>query len=145
MPLKLLSTLATAAMAAAVIVLYLRHALFSPSPFVIVPQIIALLLMVWARLTLGVRSFHYTADPTAGGLVISGPYRLMRHPIYAAVLLFVWTSVISHWSALHVLLGLLATAGAVFRMLSEERQLRAHYPGYDDYARHTRRVIPFIL
>lgn len=31
----------------------------------------------------------------AGGLVTNGPYRFIRHPIYTAVCLFVWTGVLS--------------------------------------------------
>jgi protein-S-isoprenylcysteine O-methyltransferase Ste14 len=42
-----------------------------------------------ARVTFGRRSFHAAANPTAGGLVTTGPYRLIRHPIYTAACLFV--------------------------------------------------------
>jgi len=44
--------------------------------------------MLWARLTFGGRSFHAGANPTAGGVVTTGPYRFVRHPIYAAILYF---------------------------------------------------------
>ena len=48
--------------------LYLRR-LFSPSPLAVVPQLAAVLLMIWARVTFGRRSFHFAANPTAGELV----------------------------------------------------------------------------
>ena len=59
-------------------------------------QVAAVLLMVWARMTFGRRSFHAAANPTAGGLVTWGPYRYWRHPIYSAILLFLWSGVLSH-------------------------------------------------
>jgi hypothetical protein len=41
-------------------------------------------------LTFGARSFHAGANPTDGGVVTAGPYRFFRHPIYAAILYFLW-------------------------------------------------------
>src|SRR5512143_586758 len=79
-------------------------------PITITIQIIAALLMVWARLTFGIRSFHGTANPTAGGLVTTGPYRYIRHPIYAAILYFFWAGIAAHPSRVTVAVGLLATA-----------------------------------
>lgn len=36
-------------------------------------QVLAVLLMVWARVTFGARSFHASAGPTEGQLVTTGP------------------------------------------------------------------------
>jgi protein-S-isoprenylcysteine O-methyltransferase Ste14 len=101
--------------------------------------------MVWARLTFGLRSLHAAATPTAGGLVTTGPYRLMRHPIYSAILLFLWAGVASHLSPLSVVLGVLATGAIAVRLSTEERLVIMRYPEYAAYAARTRRVIPFVL
>ena len=55
--------------------------------------------MVAARITFGRRSFHAAANPTEGGLVTTGPYAYIRHPIYAAILYFVWAGALdtSRW------------------------------------------------
>ena len=108
-------------------------------------QVAAIALMVWARLTFGMRSFHYAANPTAGGLVTTGPYRFVRHPIYAAILLFVWTGVAVNWSLIAAALGLVVTAMLFLRMIFEEGLVRERYPEYADYAQRTRRVIPYLL
>lgn len=142
---KVLSILATALIGVAAAILFLLGGFFSTAPLVIALQIAAALLMIWARLTLGLRSFHFSANPTEGGLITGGPYRYIRHPIYTAVLLLVWPGVIANWNIVNALLALLITLGSVIRMISEERLLSQHYPNYDDYARKTRRVIPFIL
>ena len=72
--------------------------LFSSSPLVISVQVVAFLLFLWARITFGRRSYHVVADPTEGGLVMGGPYRYIRHPIYAAMCLFTLAGVAGHWS-----------------------------------------------
>lgn len=140
-----LSLLATLALAGAVLGLFFTHALFARGPVAIAVQVLAALLMLWARLTFGARSFHAGANPTAGGIVTTGPYRFIRHPIYAAILYFVWAGVASHFSARALAAGLSATAAIVVRLAAEERLLVERYPEYRDYAARTRRLIPFVV
>ena len=116
--------------------------LFSPKPWVIVLQIAAALLMLWARVSFGLRSFHADAGPTAGGLVTHGPYRFLRHPIYAAICLFISAAVAAQLSPLTVSLGVLATAGVILRLLCEERLVAERYPEYAAYAQGTKRLFP---
>lgn len=129
-------------MVAALLGLWRMGSLFSPHPGVIAAQISAVLLMAWARVTFGMRSFHAAANPTGGGLVTHGPYHFIRHPIYASICLFIWAGVLGHASLLAISLGALATAGAVGRLLCEERLLRGRYPEYRKYAARTRRLLP---
>ena len=75
------SLAATIVLSGAILTMYFRKELLATGPVTLGLQIAALLLMVWARLTFGVRSFHATANATAGGLVTSGPYHYIRHPI----------------------------------------------------------------
>jgi protein-S-isoprenylcysteine O-methyltransferase Ste14 len=117
-------------------------ALFAQSPWVIVPQTAAVLLMLWARITFGLRSFHADATPTSGGLVSRGPYRFLRHPIYAAICLFLWPGVFAHLSPLTFSLGALATAGVLLRLFCEEQLVTARYPEYRAYAQRTKRLLP---
>ncbi len=142
---KLLSWPVFAVLLLALLGLFYAHSLLGEGPVSISLQVAAILLMLWARVTFGMRSFHLAANPTEGGLVTTGPYRYMRHPIYAAVLLFLWTGVAANASPLSVALGLAATAMLALRIAFEERLVRQRYPEYDDYARRTKRVIPFIF
>ncbi len=140
--LKAASVFGLLMMVAALAGLWRIGALFSPSPIVIALQVAAILLIVWARVTFGVRSFHAAANPTGGGLVTTGPYRFIRHPIYTAGCVVGWAGVAAHWSARSALLGLLLFAGALVRMLCEEKLVVERYPEYRDYAKRTRRMIP---
>lgn len=76
-------------------------------------------------------------------VVSTGPYRYVRHPMYASTLLFFPGSALllgSWWGLLlcALLLGLL-----VWRIPLEERMLENGLAGYDEYARKVRyRLIP---
>ena len=139
------SVMAFALMVAGLITLVETRQLFARTPAGITVQIAAALLMVAARLTFGRRSFHAAANPTAGGVVTTGPYRYFRHPIYAAILYFMWATAIEHHTPIAIAGAAACTIGAVVRMLSEERLLVERYPEYRDYMRRTKRVVPFVL
>ena len=145
MNLKRASIVATAVLPVTIVGLLVRHALFAARPALMAVQVLALILVIWARITFGMRSLHYAANPTDGGLVTSGPYRFVRHPIYAAILFFVWAGVASQTTLLGVGLGILVSAATVVRIVAEERLVTARYPGYVAYAARTKRVIPFLL
>jgi protein-S-isoprenylcysteine O-methyltransferase Ste14 len=118
--------------------------LFSSSLLVISVQVLAFLLFLWARVTFGRRSYHVVADPTAGGLVTGGPYRYIRHPIYAAFCLFTSAGVAAHWSWSAGLCGGLVLGSAVLRIFCEESLVRARYPEYAQYSVTTWRMIPYV-
>lgn len=124
--------------------LFYSGTLFVREPVVMAVQGFAVLLMLWARVTFGKRSFHAAAAPTAGGLVNTGPYRHLRHPIYSAVMLFVWPGALAKPSPAAIGFAALMSIGAIVRMLCEEHLLVRHYPEYAGYARITKRMIPYL-
>jgi protein-S-isoprenylcysteine O-methyltransferase Ste14 len=142
---KSLSVLGLLLMVAGLLSLFFTHSLFSASPVVIAVQSAAAVLMMWARVTFGRRSFHATADATAGGLVTSGPYRYIRNPIYTAVVFFSFAGAGAHLSWPSVVFALVVLAGALARVLAEERFLRARYPEYAEYAARTKRMVPHVF
>ncbi len=145
MRLETVSLGATIVLTAAVVGLMIDRSLFAHTPALIAVQVGAALLMLWARVTFGWRSFHAAANPTEGGLVTRGPYRWVRHPIYLAILVFMWTGVASRGDILAVLMAIVATAGIAVRIGTEEALVVEHYPEYVEYARRTKRLIPFVL
>lgn len=76
-------------------------------------------------------------------VITDGPYRIVRHPMYAsALLMFVGTPLLlgSWWGLLFVPIGVV---GIGIRAVGEERMLRRELPGYDHYARQVKvRMLP---
>jgi len=142
--LKILSIFGYVGMIGGLLGLLVTQHLFSSSALVISLQVAAVLLLVWARVIFGRRSFHVVADPTEGGLVTGGAYRYLRHPIYAAICLFVLAGVAGHWSWISGLCGGLVLASAVTRIFCEEALVSARYPEYAQYAARTWRMIPYV-
>jgi len=145
MSLKWQSVMAFALMVGGLLWMFQRHELFARTLPAQIVQGCAVGLMVAARITFGKRSFHAAANPTAGGLVTTGPYRWLRHPIYAAILYFLWGTALDHRSYQAIAAAGLVTAGAMVRMYAEETLLIRTYPEYATYRARTARVIPFVL
>lgn len=144
MVLRALSVAAFVAMVAGLAGLFYSGALFASRPLAITIQVTAFLLMVAARITFGRRSFHAAANPTEGGLVTTGPYGYLRHPIYAAILYFIWAGALDHFSWRVLVYAELITAGAFARMHIEEYLLERKYPEYRPYKARVRRIVPFV-
>jgi protein-S-isoprenylcysteine O-methyltransferase Ste14 len=145
MLLKLISIVGFLVMVAALLLLLKADCLFGNDIISIAVQILAVGLMIWARVVFGRRSFHAMGNPTDSGVVTSGPYQYVRHPIYAAVLYFIWAGVFSHFSIENAVLGVCGVVGAGMRILVEERLLVERYPEYGEYANRTKRIIPFLV
>ncbi len=78
-------------------------------------------------------------------VVTSGPYRYVRHPMYA-MMFFMWPGVallLGSWWALIPALVIITIF--VIRTALEDQTLQAGLPGYAEYAQHTRyRLVPGI-
>lgn len=129
----------------ALVYLLKKDHLFSDNYIGMAVQVLAVALMLWARITFGMRSFHAVANTTSGELVTHGPYKWFRHPIYASIIYFTWAAVASYPFTDSIIAGLVVSLGLITRMLLEETFLRVAYPEYDAYSKRTKRIIPFVF
>jgi protein-S-isoprenylcysteine O-methyltransferase Ste14 len=99
----------------------------------------------WARVHLGRNWSGEVMVKEGHTLITSGPYRWVRHPIYAGMTLaLVGTALAS--GAPYGFLGLvLILFGFLVRVRLEEALMRETFPAdYAEYTRHTARLIPGI-
>ena len=71
-----------------------------------------------------------------------GPYRFLRHPVYAGVLLVAAGGLVAHHAPLALIAYAVIAAGTVVRALLEETMLRRAYPEHADDAARTARFVP---
>ena len=103
------------------------------------------MIAIWARFVLG-RNWSGTVTVKQDHeLVRSGPYALVRHPIYSGLLLaFLGTAVAR--GDLAALLGVaLAAATLHFKTATEESFMTEQFgAGYMEYKREVKSLIPFV-
>jgi protein-S-isoprenylcysteine O-methyltransferase Ste14 len=96
-------------------------------------------IIIWGLLTLR-RSF--SVMPEARKLVTHGPYRFIRHPLYAGYFVSYVCFALPRISVLAIAVCAAGIGCEVWRSLQEEKILRQAFPAYDDYARRTPRFFP---
>nr|WP_280178209.1 MULTISPECIES: isoprenylcysteine carboxylmethyltransferase family protein [Mesorhizobium] len=98
----------------------------------------------WARIHLG---RLWSASVTAKAdhrIVDTGPYGLVRHPIYTGLLLALLATMAAKGTVWGIAGVALLTIGIVMKAKLEERFLRGELgPAYDDYARRVPMLVPF--
>lgn len=124
---------------------------FLPAVFYLVPlglglQASFILLAVWARRCLGKNWSAEVRVAFGHELIRTGPYRLIRHPIYSAMLgMFIGTAIVS--GCLHALAGvaLLALAYARKIRLEERRMSEEFGAAYSEYRRVSWALVPWLI
>jgi protein-S-isoprenylcysteine O-methyltransferase Ste14 len=104
-------------------------------------SIVAFILIIYALMHLR-RSLSII--PEARRLVTGGPYRLVRHPLYAAEILATLAFVVVNPTVSIVSILAPFVAVQLLRARYEERLLASVYPQFVEYARRTHRLIPFV-
>jgi protein-S-isoprenylcysteine O-methyltransferase Ste14 len=101
-----------------------------------------LLFAAFAGLGKNLTPLPYPKDD--GHLVQTGAYRLVRHPIYCGgiALAFGWALCVH--GPLTALYAVLLLVFLDVKSRREERWLSAKFPGYADYQKKVRKLIPFV-
>lgn len=120
--------------------------IIASSPILLVLEILGLLLGVWAIMTMRIGNFNVVPDVVEGGLLIThGPYKLIRHPMYVSVLLMALAVVLDQPTFFRLVVWFALLATLIIKLLYEEGLVCSLHPGYADYMRRTKRLIPFLF
>jgi protein-S-isoprenylcysteine O-methyltransferase Ste14 len=100
-------------------------------------------LLTWASVLLGRFLMHEAAVREDHDLVVSGPYRLVRHPVYTGYLALLLGGGLGSLNVGLLLLWPVSLLGILIQAASEERVLGARFGrGYERYAGRVGRLVP---
>jgi len=108
--------------------------------------VLGLFFTLWARRTL---AGNWSSDVTFKRdheLIRTGPYRIVRHPIYTGVLVMCLGTAIEIGALRGVFGLLLVGVGFWIKLTQEERLLLRHFPdSYPSYQRDVKALVPFVI
>ena len=101
---------------------------------------------IWARRTLGRNWSGAIAIKEGHELITSGPYRLVRHPIYTGLLVGLAGTVMGSGRVRELLILAAAVLAVWFKLSVEEKLMLRRFPeAYPQYRKRTKVIIPFVL
>jgi protein-S-isoprenylcysteine O-methyltransferase Ste14 len=100
---------------------------------------------LWALYVMGLRQVNVFPEvPGQGKLIVLGPFRWVRHPMYASVLLVTLAWVLGNPLPCRIMLWAGLGMTLLIKLQYEERLLIERFPEYEAYRRQTKRLIPFL-
>jgi len=105
-----------------------------------------LLFTWWARIHLGRLWSDRVVKKVGHRVVDTGPYRLVRHPIYSGLILAAFATAIEKGASFALFGAAVMTLAFYVKARREEHFLRAELGerSYDAYARKTAMLVPFV-
>lgn len=102
-------------------------------------------LFIWAAWTM--RTSKLSPMPEVkkhAKLITNGPYEILRHPMYSAILLITGSLVLEFFTLLRLIAFILLSGILLYKLRYEERLLERHFPEYKTYKKKTSRLIPYV-
>ena len=105
-----------------------------------------LLFTWWARIHLGRLWSDLVVKKAGHHVVDTGPYRLVRHPIYSGIIFAMFATATAKGTSFALLAVAIVTLAFYIKARREERFLRAELGenAYANYARKTRMLAPLV-
>lgn len=116
-----------------------------PENFILISVLIlSLLLVFWSMI---IMKFHFNGAPEVlpdVTLKTSGPYKLIRHPMYTSLLGLGAVWIINDFSISRLVIYIVMFVDLLFKLHYEEKFLTEKFPEYSEYKKQTKKIIPFI-
>lgn len=105
----------------------------------------AILLGLWAIVSMNSKTISVLPDARVEAtLTKKGPYKLLRHPMYTAVLEFLIALLLNDFSWLRLIVLLIVVGVLITKISIEEKILNQKYLEYSEYMKSTKKLIPFV-
>ena len=125
--------------------IFISGPVFSQNLVFLVVEIIGVLLGFWAIIAMKLDNLRIYPDIKENAkLVVSGPYKVIRHPMYFAIILTITPLIINYYDWIRSLVGLIILIDLIFKLNYEEKLLLNNFSEYKNYTKNTFRLIPFI-
>lgn len=119
--------------------------LYPQNFLVLILELVSVVVGLWAILAMKLHTLSVLPSVKQGGqLCTSGPYRILRHPMYTSVLLLLFALLLNKYDIFRLVVFIVVIIDLILKMNVEEKILLAHYSDYKSYMSNSKRIIPFL-
>jgi len=126
------------------LLLILGGAILVYTPIGVLIQVMGIFLAFWAFRQINPAHFKLRPEVNVNATLIkTGPYKYVRHPLYASIFIIVIPGIIEQLSVFNTIVFLVLGALLIFKIELEEKFLSAHFnEQYEEYKKTTWKLIP---
>ena len=113
----------------------------------LVLQLVGLFLSLWSVWIMKLGKFNIQPElKTNAVLVSSGPYKMIRNPMYSGIIIFFGAGVANAFNAMNLLVLILLILVFLLKIIKEEKYMLARFGNeYVAYKKRTYRLVPFLF
>jgi protein-S-isoprenylcysteine O-methyltransferase Ste14 len=130
---------------ACLIVIFLNVSIVPHNIYLIFGIALFLLLGIWA---IFIMKFNFNVAPdlvSDAKLVMQGPYKFIRHPMYTSVLGIALCYIIDTFTLFNLIMFIVLLIDLLMKLNYEEKLIVKRFGEYAEYRKITKRIIPFIF
>ncbi len=109
-------------------------------------ELLGIILAVWAIAVMKKSKINIAPQPRNSAILVrEGPYAIIRHPMYTSIVLAITPLIITHWDIYRFIFLMFLYANLIVKLLFEESLLLQYFDDYNDYKKHSWRIIPYVF
>jgi len=130
---------------ACLVVIFLNVSIVPHNIYLIFGIALFLFIGIWA---IFIMKFNFNIAPDVLNdtkLVVQGPYKFIRHPMYTSVLGLALCYVIDSFTIFNLIMFIVLSIDLIMKLNYEEKMLEKRFAEYSEYKKMTKRIIPYVL
>ncbi len=129
-----------------IVIILFTGPFFAKNFFLLLMEIFGILLGFWAVYSMQLNNLRILPDLKENAIFVSnGPYKIIRHPMYLAILITLLPLLINKFTFLRLVIFLIVLIDLILKLHYEEKLLRQTFKEYSNYQKKTFRLIPYLF
>jgi protein-S-isoprenylcysteine O-methyltransferase Ste14 len=130
---------------ACLLIIFMTSPLIAKNPFYLSIEIVGITLGIWAVFLMDPLTINVFPEVRKeASFLKQGPYRIIRHPMYLALILVSSSLLLENYSFFRLIIFLVLLIDLLIKIEYEENILDSNYPDYKYYKAITKKLIPYI-